>query len=309
MNACKPPSVSVVVPLYNKGPFVERAIGSVLAQTFQDFAIVVVDDGSTDDGPGIVERISDPRIRLISQSNAGVSAARNRGIREAKSSLIAFLDADDEWQPGFLAAIVSLRRSYPEAGAYATGYMIADKRGKCTPFRPRRLPRSDWTGILPDYFRLGIGCVWSSAVAVTVSAFAKAGLFREGVAFGEDLDMWFRIAARFDIAYCPQALAVWHMDASSRACDRTHDISSPLRLSLAELENDMSVGAATREKASKYVERQELSLIMYLCRTDGRLRRDKLMKWRQEYGACWKWCVCYAIACLPQHVVTKVYRW
>ena len=89
------PEVSTVIPLYNKGPHIERAIRSVLGQMFQDIEIIVIDDGSTYNGACVVKDISDPRIRLIQQENARVSAARNRGIKEANADLIAFLDADD----------------------------------------------------------------------------------------------------------------------------------------------------------------------------------------------------------------------
>ena len=88
--------VSVIIPLYNGAAYIERSIHSVLNQTFQEFEIVVVDDGSTDDGPQRVTAFHLPHIRLIRKANGGVSAARNTGIREARYGLIAFLDADDE---------------------------------------------------------------------------------------------------------------------------------------------------------------------------------------------------------------------
>ena len=90
--------ISVVIPLYNKEKQIKRTIQSVLTQTFQDFEIVIVNDGSTDNSTIEVEKIKDSRIRLIHQENAGVSAARNKGIEEAKYELIALLDADDEWK-------------------------------------------------------------------------------------------------------------------------------------------------------------------------------------------------------------------
>jgi glycosyltransferase involved in cell wall biosynthesis len=95
-------------------------LDSVISQKVQDFEIVVVNDGSTDKSADIVKNFSDTRIRLINQKNAGVSVARNRGINEAKSELIAFLDADDEWMPDYLETILRLREKYPCAGLYAT---------------------------------------------------------------------------------------------------------------------------------------------------------------------------------------------
>ena len=89
---------SVVIPLYNKELSIINTIQSVLDQTFQNFEIVVVNDGSTDRSVEMVEQFNDPRIRIINKSNGGVSSARNRGIQEAKYELVAFLDADDFWE-------------------------------------------------------------------------------------------------------------------------------------------------------------------------------------------------------------------
>jgi len=122
------PAVSVVIPLYNKGPHIARALNSVLAQTFQDFEVIVVDDGSTDDGAEVVRGVDDPRIRLIQQENRGVSAARNRGIEAARAELIAFLDADDEWLAEHLETIIRLRRNALEVGIYATSTLSLFKK-------------------------------------------------------------------------------------------------------------------------------------------------------------------------------------
>ena len=116
--------VSIVIPLYNKAPYIERALHSIRAQTLSDFEVIVVDDGSTDDGASIVAAYSDPRVRLIRQSNAGPGPARNAGIAEAKGEFIAFLDADDEWLPTYLEENVrSLEETGPELAAITSGYL------------------------------------------------------------------------------------------------------------------------------------------------------------------------------------------
>jgi len=120
--------VSVIIPLYNKGYLVVRAINSILAQTFQDFEIVVVDDGSTDDGPGCVREFTDPRLRMVRQENAGPGAARNRGVRESSPALVAFLDADDEFAPDFLSVSVRNLDANPDCVlSVANHYRGTDK--------------------------------------------------------------------------------------------------------------------------------------------------------------------------------------
>ena len=101
------PTVSVVIPLYNKGKYIERAISSILAQTFPPLEVIVVDDGPTDDGHEKALKFKDPKINIIQQENKGPGAARNAGLEIAKGKHIAFLDADDEWYPSFLKAGIS----------------------------------------------------------------------------------------------------------------------------------------------------------------------------------------------------------
>lgn len=149
--------VSVVIPFYNKGPYIVRALTSVLAQTLQDFEVIVVDDGSTDGGAGRVMGFGDPRNRLIRQENRGVSAARYRGIEAARAELVAFLDADDEWMPRHLEALLRLREKCPQAGAYGTAYLLKESDSTVrAPSYSAATPPEPWEGLLSNYFRNAI---------------------------------------------------------------------------------------------------------------------------------------------------------
>jgi len=227
------PTFSVVIPLYNKERHVARAIQSVLNQTCPDFELIIVDDGSTDGGVGLVEAIRDPRIRLVHQENAGVSAARNRGIAEARADLIAFLDADDEWLPGLLATVLRLQARLPDCGAYAVAREIVEKGGLRRTPGYDGIPVPPWEGIIPNYFHSPDSYpVWSSAVAVPRRVFDTVGLFPVGAPFGEDTDMWCRIALRYPVAFSSQPLAVYHKDAENRACDRPIPLEHPITKTL-----------------------------------------------------------------------------
>ena len=176
--------ISVVIPLYNKEKSIASTLHSVINQTFKDYEIVIVNDGSTDNSVAEVEKIHDARIRLINQQNAGVSAARNRGIEEAKGELIAFLDADDEWLPEYLSTQYKLFLKYPKCSVFACNYEFRDVTGRVTPALIHRLPFSDGDGILTNYFE--VACYSSPPISsITIMVKKKAiqaiGGFHVGV--------------------------------------------------------------------------------------------------------------------------------
>ena len=209
--------ISVIIPLYNKETGIATALRSLLSQTYQDFEVIVVDDGSTDGSVAIVETFNDQRIKLIQQQNAGVSAARNRGIAEAKGKYIAFLDADDEWMPGFLEEIRTLQEAYPECKAQATNY-IFNSNGKKSPTILRRIPFKGERGVLSNYFEVA-SCshppVWTSAVCIERKLLQEVGGFPVGVKAGEDLLVWARMAIHTQWAYSLKALAQYNFDQIS----------------------------------------------------------------------------------------------
>jgi glycosyltransferase involved in cell wall biosynthesis len=204
-------SVSVVIPLYNKALYIEQTIKCVFEQTIQDFEIVVVDDGSTDDGYARVAAIKDSRVKLISQENAGAGAARNRGILEARTDFIAFLDADDEWETDHLEVLLSLRDEFPDAGLYATVYKTkySNNNYKINLYKNNE-------GIM-DYFLLGGHFkFYPQYIQVSSCAFNKRTI--EKIAYfnearnGQDIDFFSRVALDYDIACALKGFSVYRFD-------------------------------------------------------------------------------------------------
>lgn len=206
--------ITVVIPLYNKADCIATALDSVLAQTYQDFEVVVVDDGSTDDGAAIVEQYTDPRIRLIRQENAGVSAARNKGIAEARGEYVAFLDADDEWSPEYIEIQFQLTEKFPQCDVFATNYEFRRPSGEMVPTILRRLPSKDEDFELTNYFEVAYSShppLWTSAVMVRKAALDSVGGFPVGVCSGEDLLTWARLVVKYKVAFSMKSFAIYNL--------------------------------------------------------------------------------------------------
>lgn len=220
---------SVIVPLYNKEAFVERTLRSILSQTFADYELIVIDDGSSDNSYQKACSILDlenPRYRVVKQENGGVGAARNNGVALANGEYVSFLDADDWWEPTFLEEVDRLTKLYPEAGTFATGFYLI-KNGK-----KRKAPigvEKDFEQGCINYFRVygKTLCmpVSSSSVAIRKEAFEEAGKFRTHLTFGEDCDLWIRLALKYPVALNNKPLANYFQDLSpkQRATRRIHD--------------------------------------------------------------------------------------
>jgi glycosyltransferase involved in cell wall biosynthesis len=209
-------NVTAVIPLYNRAKYIKRALNSILSQTHQCFEIIVVNDGSTDNGPTIAAELGDTRIRVINQYNMGESAARNKGIAEAKHDLIAFLDADDQWDPEFLKNCIRIAEAYPRAGMIGTAYRFANPEGilRCPEFR--FVPQKE--GYVENFFKSALtwNPVCSSAAVVHKSVFVKLGGFTEGMHYGPDSFMWSKIALNYPVAFINKYLAIVHEDAPNR---------------------------------------------------------------------------------------------
>lgn len=242
--------ISVVIPLYNKEKLIGKTLRSVLDQTYQDFEIVVVNDGSTDNSVAEVEKIADSRIRLIHQQNAGVSAARNKGITEAKGEFVAFLDADDEWGKSFLSTMVQLGVIYKNCDVLASSYVNHYQDGFVENITINKIRFNGVYGVLDNYFEVA-ACshppIWSSAILVRKSAFIEIGGFPIGIKSGEDLLTWAALALKFKIAYCLTPLAIYNINVNSVGRDvvtRMQDENDPVGVELNRMlrENPKVIG-------------------------------------------------------------------
>ena len=218
--------ISVVIPLYNKEQQIAKTLQTVLDQTYQNFEIVIVNDGSTDSSVEEVLRINDSRIRLINQKNGGVSAARNRGIEEAKGEYIAFLDADDIWAKDHLATFDSLIKCFPNSKARATSYNLLQK-GMYKDIILNNIPFEGIEGELHNYFEVASTSnppVCSSAVCVDKEVLKQIGGFPVGITSGEDLITWTRIALCTNFAFSKKITATFNLgDVDSAVARRKND--------------------------------------------------------------------------------------
>lgn len=223
--------ISVIIPLYNKEQYIERTIRSVLSQTFGEYEIVVVNDGSTDGSVAVVERMNHPLVRLIQQKNGGVSAARNRGIEEARFDYVAFLDADDEWKENHLEVIAHLIKEYPACGVFGTSYYFAKEGGIATlPILPYRFPFQSEQGVLTNYYEMASGTdfpIHMSSYAVRKTEIQKIGGFPVGIPSGEDIITLARLHAVCNFAYSKLPTSVYYLVSEGKNA-RPIEMKNPL---------------------------------------------------------------------------------
>jgi glycosyltransferase involved in cell wall biosynthesis len=212
------PAISVVIPLYNKAPYIERCVASIRAQTLTDFEVVVVDDGSTDSSFEDFERFTqqDSRFRILRQANGGVSRARNAAIAASHADWIAFLDADDEWQPEFLQSIVALADRNPRTVVIGTAFQVVQDG-------QRAISRQDAFGektlvniseFFESWARLGNCPLFIGACAARRGELQAIGGFVPGMSLGEELLVFIRLLDRGELEYINRALAIYHLSAT-----------------------------------------------------------------------------------------------
>jgi|SRR5690606_5880508 len=216
---------SIVIPLYNKEQSVKNTIQSVLTQKFKEFEIVIVNDGSTDNSVQIVEQIQDSRIRIIHQKNGGVSAARNRGIKEAKYDWIAFLDADDIWKENHLTEFKNMINMFPEDKVFCTSHNKSKRQDNY------KAKIENSCEVIDCYFDVAMKDVdffWTGAVCIHKTVFKLQISFPVGISRGEDLYVWAKIGKKFRIIRSLKETAIYSFDSENKLSESKYLFSNSI---------------------------------------------------------------------------------
>ena len=274
---------SVIIPLYNKAPYVAKAIGSVLAQSFADYELVIVDDGSKDDSFEVALRCIDghPNCHIYRQVNRGVSVARNNAVALSQGQYLCFLDADDWWEPTFLEEMSRLIEAFPDAGIYGTNYTIVNET--------RHKTRVASVGVDPgfekgyiNYCQVYAKTMYMPLTSITVSiprsVFEEMHGFPKNIKLGEDFMLWIRIALNYKVAFLNKPLAYYNqdVDGANRGVGRLHQPQEHMLWNLGFLEEQEKINSDYKQLVDNL--RSYMLLPYYLSKVYHEDARTELAK-------------------------------
>lgn len=271
------PRISVIIPTYNRAWTLRAAMDSVLAQEYPSFELLVIDDGSTDETPELLREYGS-RIRIFRQPNRGVSAARNRGIAAARGSLIAFLDSDDRWLPGKLAAQAAFFAANPDALICQTEELWVRNGVRVNP-RRRHQKRS---GIIFEP-SLALCLVSPSAVMVRRRLFDEFGLFDESLPACEDYDLWLRVSRKYPVHLIETPLIVKHGGHE----DQLSRMAGLDRYRVRAIQKLLGAGnlSPAQETAARRVLAEKCHIYAAGCRKRGRIEEaEKFLELARRHG-------------------------
>ena len=234
---------SVIIPLYNKAPYIAKAIQSVLSQTFTDYELIIVDDGSKDDSFAVALNAIECQgnCHIYRQQNAGVSVARNTGVAFSQGEYLCFLDADDWWDECFLEEMAKLIEEFPHAGIYGTSYTIVNETKKKTRVSPIGVDSDLEKGYInycQVYAKTLAMPLTSISVAIPRIIFNEMGGFLQGIKLGEDFLLWIHIALKYKVVFLNKPLAYYNQDVeqNSRAVGHIYAPEYHMLWNLQDLE-------------------------------------------------------------------------
>lgn len=205
---------SVIIPLFNKAPYVRKTLDSVLGQSFRDFELIVVDDGSSDDSFSIAKSVLEKSSichKLFHQENAGVSIARNTGVAASVGDYLCFLDADDWWDHSFLEKMDQLIRDYPEAGIYGTNYYYVKNGVEIVCLDGIETGYINYCKVYAERLKMPLTSI---SVSLPRGVFQHYDGFNSNLKLGEDFDLWIKIALHHRVVFLNEALAYYNQDVN-----------------------------------------------------------------------------------------------
>ncbi|MFC3904068.1 glycosyltransferase family 2 protein [Clostridium disporicum] len=302
---------SIIIPLYNKEKYIKETIKSVLNQSVQGFEIIVVDDGSQDDGLKIVKNIDDDRIKIIKQKNKGVSVARNNGIRNAKYEYIAFLDADDLWEEDFLESISELIKLYPNAGAYGTDYKLVDIKSKIEKVKSGYAYTEKYI-ITDNYFREACNNMHltASSTVVRKDVFEKVGYFPEGVSTWEDVDMWCRIGICYSIAFINKKKVIYNQNVDGSNTKVAKWMESPFFNNYNEYIEKYNVKEEKLFYLKEYVYRHHIQNCLVFNKFNRNLKVSIKILWENKGTRIYRkyWCKALVTTFTPRAMHKYIFK-
>lgn len=300
---------SIVIPLYNKAGLVEAAVRSVLAQSFAPLEVIVVDDGSTDDGPARVEAIGDSRVRLVRQANAGVSQARNHGIALARGDWIGFLDADDWQHPDLLRNWARAHVNVPQADMLATGFRCIEGTHVPEPWAVAATSPVEVVTDLPRRWMVDIP-FFTGSVAIRAQRLRwMQPCFPPGESCGEDLDVWFRVAETSSVAVVRAPLAAYRTAVAGSLSSAHGTELAPFLARMRERALAGVLPAHQADSALWFVAQQEITLARDLLAAGRRAEAKEALE-RARYASLGKrWLLTALMLRLPGVVASRWQSW
>ena len=303
---------SIIIPLYNKQESVTASVQSILDQTFQEFEIVIINDGSTDASVERLKEIEDPRIRLIEQHNQGVSVARNLGIAHACNRYIAFLDADDLWHPDYLKCMSQSIECFPDYKWWGANYIstTGDDKIRENDSRSFEVRKEDINVV--DFFESSLKryIVHMTSFVAKREALMGSAQFPVGFNYYEDLEVFCRLALKSRLPLAPHVLSYWRQDGENRACNRRKVKPLPpiFEETISLIRGDGVKHAAQRSQCI-FIVGLLLNEVSLMC-VSGQLRSTARYYARIAIGTSvyrWRGLKAYAYCWMPSFVLRSLF--
>lgn len=300
---------SVIIPAYNAEIFIQRSIRSVLSQTFSDFEVIVINDGSKDTTYEKAVSITDERLVVINKTNEGVSAARNTGIQAARGEYICFLDADDEYLPEHLAVLADNIEEYKDKDFFSTRFCISMMNDSANIDMPAVTGKTDYYDNVVERTLHFSELIWTGCVCIRKAMFDEYGMFAPGIKLGEDTDMWKRIYVHTGLVAIDTVTVKRNRDGSeaTKQYTRSFEVDPLNRMSM--FLNDNTITDSVKESLKTEYELQKLSVVRsYLFSGDKKKAKEQMKLLNRERISRKRLFVTQLCFVIPSFIIRRIIR-